>query len=211
MAEMRPYIVRQGDYLAKLADKMGFDADEVWSHAKNQGLKDAGRTPDMLCPGDVLHVPEGSRPQRVSLGGDNPYAGVIRTVHIAVRFQDEGRPLANEAYLLAGVGEIVEGTTKDDGLVECDVPTTCAQVQVSFPAKGLTYFLKVGHLDPPETESGLAQRLQNLGCYAEPESDDGFEREASWKDSALKLLERRRGRAVDTTDPSEDVESAHGS
>jgi len=211
MARTRPYIVRQGDYLAKLADRMGFDADEVWAHAKNQGLKDAGRTPEMLCPGDVLHVPEASCPLPVALGGHNLYAGEIRTVHIAVRFQDEGRPLANERYLLAGAGEIIEGTTKDDGLVECDVPTTCAEVQVSFSAKGLTYFVKVGHLDPPETDSGLAQRLQNLGCYAEPEASDEFEREATWKDAALKLLGRRSGRAVNAEDPVEDVESAHGS
>src|SRR4051794_28495193 len=54
---MRPYIVRQGDYLTKLARALGSDADGVWGHEQNRALREQRPTPDILHPGDVLHVP----------------------------------------------------------------------------------------------------------------------------------------------------------
>lgn len=58
---MRPYIVRQGDYVTKIAMLVGCDEDEVWAHEKNQELKEKGRTKEILAPGDVLFIPEGDR------------------------------------------------------------------------------------------------------------------------------------------------------
>ncbi len=54
---MKPYIVRQGDFLMKIAHAQGFDADVVWSDPKNEGLERT-RDPNLLHPGDLLWVPE---------------------------------------------------------------------------------------------------------------------------------------------------------
>lgn len=50
---MTPYIVQQGDYLAKLAFVHGFEPDEVWNDPKNADLKKLRPDPNVLAPGDV--------------------------------------------------------------------------------------------------------------------------------------------------------------
>ena len=37
---MRPYVIRQGDYITKLAHQRGFDADAIWNDPKNQSLRE---------------------------------------------------------------------------------------------------------------------------------------------------------------------------
>ena len=43
---MKPYVVKQGDYLLKIAHLAGFDADDVWGHAKNADLKKTADRPE---------------------------------------------------------------------------------------------------------------------------------------------------------------------
>jgi hypothetical protein len=58
--------------------------------------------------------------------------------------------------------------------VEFDVPVGVDRVMVSLPSLGISVPVMVGHLDPPETHSGLVQRLRNLGFLSgmQPEQDD---------------------------------------
>ena len=65
---MKPYVVKQGDYLLKLAHGLGFDADTVWNADENADLK-AKRDPNILCPGDLLYVPD-SEPKPLPSGRD---------------------------------------------------------------------------------------------------------------------------------------------
>jgi hypothetical protein len=51
-----PYVVRQGDHLAKVAVRMGFDADRVWNSDKNASLRERRPDRNMLCAGDILYV-----------------------------------------------------------------------------------------------------------------------------------------------------------
>ncbi len=60
----RPHIVRPGEFLALLASRYGFDADDVWNDDKNKSLLKAGRNPNILQPGDVVYLPE--TPSQVS-------------------------------------------------------------------------------------------------------------------------------------------------
>jgi hypothetical protein len=50
---VQPYVIRQGDYLALLAYKFGFDADAVWNDPKNADLRKIRSDPNMLWPTDV--------------------------------------------------------------------------------------------------------------------------------------------------------------
>ena len=78
---MIPYVIRQGDYLKKLAFTKGFDADEVWNAADNADIKAARPNPDLLCPGDILYVPEPKpEPLPLNVGGESTYTGDIPTV-----------------------------------------------------------------------------------------------------------------------------------
>src|SRR4051794_26107477 len=110
-----PYFVRQGDYLTKLAHRMGFDEEEVWSHPKNQEL--AAQRPDreVLFPGDILFVPE-PKENRLPLAQSttNKYVATVRKVHVVVLFQEaDGSPIANEPYTILGLPCAVEGPTTD--------------------------------------------------------------------------------------------------
>ncbi len=49
--EMRPYVVRQGDYLVKLAFVHGFDAEEVWNDPKNEEIRGRRADHNILAPG----------------------------------------------------------------------------------------------------------------------------------------------------------------
>ena len=55
---MQPYVIRQGDFLAKLAHRFGFDADTVWNDAANTKLGDARTDPNILAPTDILYIPD---------------------------------------------------------------------------------------------------------------------------------------------------------
>lgn len=54
---MVPYVVRQGDYLLKLAQRYGFDAEEVWSHPRNEDLRKLRKDHHILAPGDIVYLP----------------------------------------------------------------------------------------------------------------------------------------------------------
>jgi hypothetical protein len=54
---MYPYVIKQGDYLAKIAHRFGFDAIAVWNDETNATLRTVRPNPNILYPGDVLYVP----------------------------------------------------------------------------------------------------------------------------------------------------------
>jgi hypothetical protein len=54
---MQPYVIRQGDYLLKLAYSFGFDAEAVWNDDKNADLRSQRQDPNTLLPGDILSHP----------------------------------------------------------------------------------------------------------------------------------------------------------
>ena len=83
---MRTYIVRRGDYLTELAHRLGFDAEVVWNHATNAGLRGLRTNPNMLAPGDVLHVPtdETPQPMRVLPRTTNRFVATVPKVSVSV-------------------------------------------------------------------------------------------------------------------------------
>jgi hypothetical protein len=51
---MQPYVVRENDFLLKIAFEFGFDADSVWNAPNNDDLRRLRPNPNQLFPGDVL-------------------------------------------------------------------------------------------------------------------------------------------------------------
>jgi hypothetical protein len=78
---IRSYVVKQGDYLTKLAFTMGFTAADVWSDPKNADLKAARPDPDILAPGDVLYIPD-ANPEDLGVQGgtSSAYAAAVPQV-----------------------------------------------------------------------------------------------------------------------------------
>jgi hypothetical protein len=160
---LRPYVVRPGDYLLKISVNLGFDADAVWGLAENKPLRDLGRDPNILCPGDVLYVP-GDPPPPLSLqtGSLNMFNAPNAPVKVQVRFTERGKPLVNEPYLVEGA-DVPPGSLDGDGNFQADIVTSVEQLIVRFPNRYEAYTVTVGQLDPITERSGVIQRLAHLG------------------------------------------------
>lgn len=186
---MRPYIIRQGDHLDSIAHSAGFDADEVWSHPRNNDLR--ARRPDrtLLCPGDVLFVPDRALARRsVSLGGANPYATSVPAVRLALRLQLDDKTLADTPWRATGPAFEAEGKSTSDGVIELDVPITAREIVVNLPEQRMEWVVLVGGLDPLEESSGMRERLRNLGFLPRDGDDEGDELRA-----AIEAFQRSRG------------------
>lgn len=168
--DYRPYVVRQGDYLARLAYVHGFDANEVWNHAQNAELREMGRTPELLNPGDILYLPV--KPKEglsFSAGGPNRYQAKVPTVKVSMTFKDAEGVLSDEPYEVHGLG--TDGSsgqpetrkTDGNGNVELELPVTTREVTIVFPNQNVAYEVRVGDMDPVSEMSGVHKRLQNLG------------------------------------------------
>lgn len=163
-----PYIVKQGDHLAKIAFLRGCDPDAIWSNPKNDTLAKKRKTGAMLHPGDILFVPpDPGGAKDVTKGTNNRYTATVPTVPIAVRLVLDprgSRKASNQPFKVVGAGKKpVEGTTDDDGTARFEVPVLVREVVVHYPKLGIEMPVHIGSLDPIEEKSGQKQRLQNLG------------------------------------------------
>ena len=164
-----PYVVKQGDHLLQLALANGFDADAVWNDSQHDSLRDQGRTPHLLKPGDTLYFPEPRRTKlTVKTGKSHTFVVQVPKMNVSVTFV--GKELANAACTVRFGQRSLDATTDADGKLSVQVPVNVSIVDVEFTALGYHQRLKVGHLDPVTVPSGQIQRLQNLGYL--PRGDD---------------------------------------
>src|SRR5882724_5196530 len=102
-AHPAPYIVRDGDYLAQLAHRHGFNADDAWSDPRNRPVKELRKDPNVLCPGDMLYftkktVNEAAR--SVTPGSVVQFVVRIARVKFQVRICDaRGQACSGESYV----------------------------------------------------------------------------------------------------------------
>jgi hypothetical protein len=183
---MRPYVIRQGDYLTKIAHTMGFDAATVWNDPQNEEIRQKRPDWNILHPGDVLWVPDAPAPRKLAIraGTSNRYVAHIPKMPVRVLIQVGGEPLPKEPYRILGLGpDPVEGETDDDGYVSASVPVHVREIELILTRKNRTLRLRVGDLDPVDTLTGLKKRLCHLGFY-QP-SRVGIENQDATDDEAL--------------------------
>lgn len=162
--EMRPYVVRQGDYLVKLAFVHGFDAQEVWNDAKNEEIRGRREDHNILAPGDIVYIPVKEKEALpIVKGATNRYKARVPKVTFKLRFLDGAGPLAQQPYTLEGVASPEKGVSDGDGQVELTVPVDAAELMVIFPERDLRFAVRLGHLDPIDERSGQMARLVQLG------------------------------------------------
>jgi Putative peptidoglycan binding domain len=169
MASMVPYVIRQGDHLSKLAARMGFDADTVWSAPKNANLRKLRPDPHVLCVGDILFVPEPKARAwlPVQVGSANQFTASVPTVKVSLTLAQNGKAIANARCIVHGLLPPNELTSDGDGTLSFDAPAQLDYVTLEFPALSLVRRMHIGHLDPVEEPTGVLQRLRNMG-YVSP-------------------------------------------
>ena len=160
------YVVQQGDCISSIAFENGFFWKTIWNHPSNADLKARRKDPNVLLENDIVHIPDLT---------SNQVAGATEQTHkfklngvpakIKVRFLHNGQPRANIPYQLCVDGVSSTGTTDGDGFVEAKISPGAKQARIVLqdPKSDIVYNMALGHLDPIDTPSGVAQRLANLG------------------------------------------------
>lgn len=172
---MQPYVVRQGDFLLKVAHRLGFDPDAVWNDAKNADLRQARPNPNILFPGDVLYIPDATDPtlHPVVTGATNAFQSDVPTSTLTHQFT--GATYASKAYTVQELEELTGLQTDGSGVATFNVPVTLDTVTVTFTETGDAFALAIGAMDPIDTLYGIFKRLQNLGH---------IDRSVQWDDDA---------------------------
>ncbi len=163
---MKPYVIKQGDYLLKLAHHLGFDADAVWNDGANGELKEVRKDPDMLQAGDILMVPDEPKKQLdLKAEQENNFVATVPKIAVSLAVTDDEEPLADEAYVVEGLGDDEGRTTDADGFVSFEAPVHVREVTVKFVNVDLAFRIGIGELDPIDTDAGIRMRLTQLGYY----------------------------------------------
>jgi hypothetical protein len=161
---MKPYVVKQGDYLNKLAHRLCFDADEVWNDPANAELKDQRGKGDILKPGDILFVPdEPPKTNPFTAESSNEYVAKVPTITVELILEQGGEPLADEPYRVEGIGDDEQKQADGEGTVSFEVPVHVREVLLELVERGQKMRVCVGELDPVSDASGARMRLTNLG------------------------------------------------
>lgn len=185
MSALRAHVVREGEYLSQIAARLGCTPESIWEHPKNAELRATRQHMDVLVVGDVLWLPEVRPRQGLALqtGKKNRYQAAVPLVRVTLVLRLGSEPLKNETYIVRGANRKIEGTTDGDGRVVIEVPTTMREGEILLPAKGYSFPLRIGDMDPITERSGVLKRLANLGLFHPPvdttTADEAFARSLS--------------------------------
>jgi N-acetylmuramoyl-L-alanine amidase len=160
------HTVQQGECLHSISSGYGFTWEKVWNHPDNSDLRSRRGDAQVLMPGDVVTIPDKELKEESRADGKChrfKRKGVPAKIRIQIKRNDE--PRANVPYRIDIDGRLSEGTTDGNGLIELDIPPDAAQGQLFVgPAEDEDiYELRLGTVDPVDTEQGARDRLFNLG------------------------------------------------
>ena len=158
--------VAQGDTLPSIAALEGHaDWRAIWEAPENADLRRQRHSPHVLAPGDVVFIPEREqRDEQVASGQRHRIVVANATMPLKLVLKDrKGDALANKPFEIVVGGVTRTGTTDGAGKLEVKVPTSAREGTLTIKDPDMTFPIAIGHLDPVDHESGVRQRLRNLG------------------------------------------------
>jgi hypothetical protein len=163
---MPDYKVKQGDCISSIAQKHGLFWEKVWNDPKNAKLQQTRKDPNVLYPGDLVFIPD--KEEKLESGATEQrhrFRVKGSLVKIRIRFTIDDQPRANEPYKLEIEGLSREGTTDGDGYLEENIPANAkgGRLIVGEGSSQDIYEIKLGTVDPIETDDGIRCRLFDLG------------------------------------------------
>ena len=166
------YVVKQGDYLAKIARAHGYtDYNALWNAPENQGLRAKRKSPNVLYPGDEVVIPDvGEKCDDGSTGQRHRYVLKESSLKLRLDVEDAYRsPVRrSDCHLdISGVAE-KKHRTNGDGRLELGIPKNTERAKLVFRGADTAFGdvvldVSIGGLDPIDEIEGQAQRLVNLG------------------------------------------------
>ena len=191
------HVVDEGDHVSSIAELYGFENFEtIWNAPENDALRARRDNPSTLLPGDEVLVPDKWAPEM-----KRPSAATHRfTIHVQklvlrLRVLDWfGSPVANEKGKLTVEGRTLDVTSDGDGVVETLIARDACQGRIELGDHA--FDLAIGALHPADEDSGIAQRLGNLGYPTGDEDDDSVDRDERVR-FAIELFQSDCKRKID--------------
>jgi len=167
------HIVKQGDCISSIAFKYDLFPEAVWDHPDNADLKKKRKDPNALLPGDSVVIPDKETkeetcatdqlhrfrrkgvPEKLRIrfldDDDNPRKGIPYILDIRTK---SGRPVP-----------LIKNKTDSKGFLEETIPPDASEGEITLGEGDdqKVHTIKLGHLDPIDTLSGIQARLNNMG------------------------------------------------
>ena len=163
MGETKNVIVAEGDCISSIAAATGHFPDTIWNDDANRELREKRTDPNVLLRGDIVVVPP-LRPGKVACATGQLHRfrrkGIPEKLKLRLLDEDDAPRAGLEYRLVIGEAEL-SGVTDGDGYIEQWVPNDAKGATLMIGAE--EFDLAVGSLDPVESPTGLAARLENLG------------------------------------------------
>jgi N-acetylmuramoyl-L-alanine amidase len=181
----KTYVVKQGDYLAKIAHRHGFAKwQTIYDHPKNAALKQLRPNPNVLLPGDEVFIPDAPQNRAaVAPNSTTKFRAQRPTALVRIALKDEqGNAVSIDRYELE-LGERTYPASKakggavakalGQGLIEQKVEPDAGLGRLRIWKNGgedpdYEIDLRVGDLDPADQVSGAQARLLHLGLDCGP-------------------------------------------
>jgi N-acetylmuramoyl-L-alanine amidase len=167
------YKVQQGDCLSSIAKAFGFcDWHTIYDDPANEDFRELRPNPNVIYPGDKLVIPDKLTKVEPNRPTDQRHSFVRKSPKTWLRIKvgdGEKAAAANCRYHLEVDGvPFPDDVTDGVGMVVAKIPADARSgiLTVWFNKEataGRRWTLKIGHLDPVETATGIQSRLNNLG------------------------------------------------
>ncbi|MFZ6182418.1 hypothetical protein ACOXH8_27020, partial [Nannocystis pusilla] len=116
---MPTHKIKPGECISSLAERMWLPVDMIWNDPGNASLREAGRDPNVLAPGDEVSLPQpGPRTFEVAVDGAHCFRVKRPRAMFRLRLQRNGEPLDGEPYVLLVGGQELQGTADGEGVRE---------------------------------------------------------------------------------------------
>lgn len=192
--EGKTYRAGRGDSVTSIAEAHGFFWQTIWDHAENSELKAKRKTPNVIAEDDKVFIPpltEREESRATEACHTFKRKGVPAVLRLQLLELDE--PRANEDYILEIDGKLITGTTDGEGVIEQPISPKARGGKLTLTKSGDTWPIRIGHLDPIDTPTGVQQRLNNLGFDCGDEDGEVSKPECV---KALKAFQSKNGLKV---------------
>lgn len=155
------HVVKPGDCCASLGFQFKVPWKKIWEYGENAEVKQLRKSPDVLNPGDKLVIPREMGEEQCATDQRHNFVKKIEKIKLRVVLLEEDQPRKNLKYTLKIGSDEIQGTTDGSGKLEHEISP--GHKKASLITDDSVYELNLGHLNPKEVDSGVEQRLQNLG------------------------------------------------
>ena len=165
------HVVKEGECISSLAAQAGLRLLDIWENPANAVLHDTRQNPNVLLPRDrvairTLELKQEDRPT------DNRARFQLDSEPVFLQIQVLRRdiPLAGRPFTLKVDGLTIDDVVPADGIIKAQIPATATSgsLRVGRGASLFNLQLKLGALHPVESDTGVQQRLLNLGFDCGP-------------------------------------------